>query len=426
MYRTIAIALLALGLGLWAASDAAAQSLVISDVRVIVGTGQVIENGTIVVRDGRIAAVTSGGTPGAPARGATTIDGAGMTAVAGYIDDHRHLIHARGDEAVQAFLDEDAPETMHDLLAAGFTTVQSGGDDNSGILQLKRMVASGEIQGPRIIASARVPTDRLENEAAVRAAVDEAVANGADSIAEVHYPADPAWPFDPTRQESKNLAAGIAEARKLGVEFQVHAVSPPALVAAVRLGARKLVHSVHFQWLQPGQAQEVAAAGAQVSSSSGFGVPVFGVFNQDNEPTFRDGKPWPEGIIAGEGQGREAGYKVINLRTLYDHGVDVTFSTDTTYDAHAAFAHELKVLNLVFSPTDLIKILGMNSARFIDKQQEIGSLEPGKIADIVLLGGNPLDGYWNFLTAVVVIKGGQIMIDKRNQPDAGKPIAPAS
>ncbi len=80
----------------------------------------------------------------------------------------------------------------------------------------------------------------------------------------------------------------------------------------------------------------------------------------------------------------------------------------------------------MFSPTDLIPILGINSAEFLDMQNQIGTLEKGKDADIVLLGGNPLDGYWYFLTAEVVIKGGAIMVDKRGTPDAGKPIAPAN
>jgi imidazolonepropionase-like amidohydrolase len=103
----------------------------------------------------------------------------------------------------------------------------------------------------------------------------------------------------------------------------------------------------------------------------------------------------------------------VNGRTLFDNGVVYGYCTDTTYEATAALAQELKVLNLVFSPIDLIKIMGPNSAAVIGKGKEIGTLEPGKLADIVVLTGNPLDGYWNLLTDVMTIKGGQVLVDKR-------------
>jgi SAM-dependent methyltransferase len=218
-----------------------------------------------------------------------------------------------------------------------------------------------------------------------------------------------------------DYAAGIDEARTLGVAFQVHAVSDLSMVAAVRLGARKLVHSVNINWVTKAQAQEVAAAGAQVASITGFGSPNFDVFSHDNQPKFRDGKPWPSGIIDSQGEGQEAGYMPVNLRTLYDNGVEVSYATDTTFDARGALAHELKTLNLVFTPADLVKIMGPNSAKFVDREKDIGTVEPGKLGDLVVLAGNPFDGYWNLMTAVVTIKGGVIVMDKRGQPNAGKP-----
>jgi len=418
MSRALTTRALAAAAAVLFAVSASAQNLVVSNARIIVGPGQTIERGAIVVTNGRISSVNAGAAPAAPP-GATRIDGTGMTVIAGFIDDHRHILQGRG-QGVAQFLKDQAPTRMRELLEAGFTTVQSGGDDNAGILELKRLIDSGQIKGPRIVASGSVPTARLKDENEVRAAVDKAVKDGADSIAEVHYP-DKVWPFNPSEQETRNLTAGIDEAKKVGVEFQVHAVSDLSLVAAVRMGAKKLVHSVNINWVTAEQAKEVAAAGAQVASICGFGSPNFDVFSKDNQPKFRDGKPWPSGIVDSQGVGQEAGYMPVNLRTLYDNGVDVSFATDTTFYMPAALAHELKSLNLVFSPTDLVKIMGPNSAKFLDRQNDIGTLEVGKLGDMVILGGNPFDGYWNFLTAEVVVKGGEVMIDKRGQPDAGKP-----
>ncbi len=414
---TTALAVLA---GLALASSAVAQNLVISGARIIAGPGKVIEKGSVVIQNGRIVSVAEGAAPATPPD-AKVIDATGMTVIAGYIDDHRHLIQARGAENVAKWMREQAADRMRELLESGVTTVQSGGDDNAGILELKRKVASGEIKGPRIIASGGVPTARMKDEAEVRAAVDKVVKDGADSIAEVHYP-DVVWPYHPTEQETRNLAAGIDEAKKLGVEFQVHAVSDLALVDSTRFGARKQVHSQNINWVSKEQAREVAAAGVQVASICGFGSPNFDVYSHDNKPKFRDGKPWPEGIADSQGVGQEAGYMPVNLRTLYDAGVEVSYATDTVFYAPAALAHELKSLNLVFSVPDLIQIMGPNSAKFIDREKDLGTIEVGKLGDVVVLGGNPFEGYWNFLTAVVVVKGGEVMVDKRGQPNAGKPI----
>ena len=145
----------------------------------------------------------------------------------------------------------------------------------------------------------------------------------------------------------------------------------------------------------------------------GFGSPVFGVFADDNKARFRDGKPWPEGIVDGVRLGEEAGYMPVNARTIWDAGVPLGYCTDTTYNPKAGLDHELKILNVMFSMRDLIKMMGPNTASYIQMGDQLGTLEPGKLADIVLLDGDPLEGYWNWLKTKVVVRGGVVVVDKR-------------
>ena len=407
--RTVAsIFAISIFVALAAAQQSQAQNLVIANARIIVGNGQVIEHGGVLVRDGRLVAVVSGEPPAAP-EGTEVIDATGFTVVPGFIDDHRHLI-GRADH----FFEDRANKEMMELLESGVTTVQSGGDPFPAILELKRKIENGQIKGPRIVAPGPLNFEKYQTVGELRAAIDAEIKAGAESLGEIHFP-EATFPAEPTEKETAFLKAAIDEGKKFGVPVQIHAVSPPAMLAAVRDGGTELIHSPHFGWLTDEDAKTVQAAGAVVSSCTGFGAPVFNVFNHDNVPTFRDGKPWPSAIIDGQGRGREAGYKPVNGRTLFDNGVVYGYCTDTTYQATAALAQELRVLNLMFSPIDLIKIMGPNSAAVIGKSKEIGTLEPGKVADIVVLTGNPLDGYWNFLTDVMTIKAGQVLVDKRSQ-----------
>ena len=378
---------------LGAAQAAAAQDVTITNARIIVGNGQVIERGSVVVKGGRIASVASGAPSAAAGR---TIDASGMTAIAGFIDGHRH-INTGPNEKVQ----------MQQLLEAGYTTILSGGGPADGNLTLRDHIEKGVINGPRIIPSGSVRLNQTPDQA--RAAVRMLAAMGVKYTGEIALTPKPG----PTAQELEVLRAIVDEGKQANVWVQVHAVSPQAMLAAVDAGVKKLVHTPHFGWVSLEDGRKVAAAGVKQLSTIGFGVPVFGVFANDNMPRFRDGKPWPESIIDGDGRGQEAGYKAVNARTSWDAGVIYGYGTDTNYDPRAGLAHELKALNLMFSMVDVVKLMGPNSASYIEMSDQLGTIESGKLADIVLLQGNPLDGYWNFLNARVVLKGGAIVVDKR-------------
>jgi imidazolonepropionase-like amidohydrolase len=376
------------------ASTVAAQDLVITNAHIVVGNGSVIERGSIVIRGGRIASVAAG--TAAPS-GLTAIDLGGMTAMPGFIDGHRH-VDTGPDEKV----------AMQALLDAGYTTVLSGGGPAEGNITLRDHIESGQIRGPRIIPSGRLDLAESSTEQ-VRADTRRLAALGIKWIGELALTPKP----KPTPKELENLRALLDEARKVGVHVQIHAVSPQSMMAAVDAGVKKLVHTPHFGWLTFAEAQRVAAAEVQELSTIGFGVPVFGVFADDNQPRFRDGRPWPESILQGDGRGQEAGYKAVNARTVWDAGVVYGYGTDTNYDPKAGLAHELRALNLMFSTQDVIKLMGPNSAAYIEMSSDLGTLETGKLADVVVLDGNPLEGYWNLLRTKLVLKSGVIVSDQR-------------
>src|SRR4030095_8042027 len=128
---------------------AGAQDLVISNARIVVGSGSVIESGTLVVRSGRIASV--GAETTVPA-GVRQIDARGMTIMPGLIDGHRHIISGNAEQ----WLKDQAAQRMQEFLEAGYTTLLAGGGPAEGNLELKRRIDSGGLKGPRVIPAAQV------------------------------------------------------------------------------------------------------------------------------------------------------------------------------------------------------------------------------------------------------------------------------
>jgi imidazolonepropionase-like amidohydrolase len=296
---------------------------------------------------------------------------------------------------------------MQAQLEAGYTTILSGGGPAEGNITLRDHIDKGMINGPRIIPSGAVRVNMTPE--AARAEVRKMAEMGIRFTGEIALTPIPG----PSAQEVETLRAIVDEAKKVGVMVQVHAVSSSAMMAAVDAGVKLLVHLPNKDWVSQEDAKKVAAAGVKVLGTVGFGSPVFGVFAEDNNARFRDGKPWPSGIVNGVRLGEEAGYMPVNARTVWDAGAVLGYCTDTTYDPHAGLDHELKILNVMFSTKDLVKMMGPNTASYIQMGDQLGTLEAGKLADIVLLDGDPLEGYWNWLKAKVVVKSGVVVVDKR-------------
>src|SRR5262249_39352167 len=124
------------------------------------GTGQVIEQGMILIRGGRIVSAAAGNTA---APGIRAVDGQGLTAVAGYIDAHRHIVQGRDADA---WLKNNAPARMQEFLEAGYTPLMSAGGAAEPVVALKKAIDSGQFKGPRIIPSAPLQLQNATPESA--------------------------------------------------------------------------------------------------------------------------------------------------------------------------------------------------------------------------------------------------------------------
>ena len=379
---------------LGALAPLSAQDLTIANARIIGPNATVIERGSIVVRGGKIVSVAAGAPSSTSGK---VIDAKGMSAMPGFIDAHRHINTGPSEKA-----------QMQAQLEAGYTTILSGGGTADGNITLRNNIEYGQIKRPRNIPTGQLRLNQHTPESA-REEIRKMAAMGVKFTGEIALTPMPG----PTEQEMQVLRAVVDEGKKAGVMVQVHAVSTPAMMAAVSAGVPLLVHLPNKDFTSVEDAKKIAASGTKILATIGFGAPVFGVFANDNKPRFRDGKDWPHSIVNGVRLGEEAGYMPVNARTVWDAGAILGYCTDTTYDPLAGLEHELKSFNMMFSMKDMIQIMGPNTASYIQMGDQLGTIEVGRMADIILLDGDPLEGYWNWLKTKVTIKGGVVVVDKR-------------
>jgi imidazolonepropionase-like amidohydrolase len=414
------IALCAFCVAVWG-EGAAAQNLIVTNARILDGTGRVIDRGSVIVRDGRIVMVAPGS---ASAEGTRVIDAGGRTVVPGFIDAHRHVIRGEAAEWLKA----EAATRMQEFLDAGFTTVVSAGDQPEAILELRRRLQQGEIKGPRLFAAGRVPLARPAappggrggapagdparfdvSRPSLRPTMPAAAIPATETIKAVEAVAKAGFDYiktviivTPGGPEKDTLALIVREGKKYNVPTITHAVTVQDTVAAVDAGVARLVHTPHIGRLEedPAAIGKIANAGIPMTSTLAIFLPHF---DADNKPLFRDRGPFPWDTISSGGQGP------VNARLLWEAGITYGYGTDTSWHPRQSLADELRALQLVFSPKDIVAILTRNGAISAMKGDQLGTLEAGKVADMVILDGDPLANVTNLLNVTTVIKGGEVM-----------------
>jgi len=296
-------------------------------------------------------------------------------------------------------------------------------------VEARQRVEAGTLKGPRLLMAQIIPLARAgapggggrggdparfdTSRGPLRPTQPAAEIPTADTIKAVEAVASQRYDFiktvittTPNGPETRTLKLIVDEGRKRSLPTITHAVSVIDTLAAVEAMPAVLVHTPHIGRLEEDAAavKRIAGAGIPMTSTLQVFVPHFG---GDNTPLFRDAEPFPWDTISSAGQGP------VNARLLWEAGISYGYGTDTTWAPRQSLADELRALSLTFSPLDITKIMGQNAARSTLRQDQIGTIEAGKQADLVLIDGNPLTNVSDLLKVVTTIKGGRIVSDRR-------------
>ncbi|HET8714402.1 MAG TPA: amidohydrolase family protein, partial [Holophagaceae bacterium] len=376
--------------------------------------GRIVSPGQVWVKDGRIQ-------PGAPPAGAEVIDLGDRTLLPGLIDCHTHLTDQAGlDELAQLKRSKadrvlDGVVNARKVLEAGFTTVRDcGSDTDFGDVALRNAIQRGALEGPRMLVSGPpfsitgghgdtngFPDDVRFDESNIVDSPEEAVAKvrewrkrGVDQIkimatgGVLSNNDDPGAPsFSP-----EEFKAFVAEAARRGTYVCAHAHGDAGIRAAVEAGVRSIEHG---SLMSPETARLMKQKGT-------FEVPTLYALESILEP----GNPLhiPQGSLDKAKALlplRRAGFKA-----ALDAGVTIAYGTDIGVFDHAKVAWDFPLLvDYGMTPVQALQSATVNAAQLLRLDQEIGTLEPGKAADIVAVDGDPTKDIKTMLAARFVMKG---------------------
>jgi len=373
------------------------KSLAIRPVRVIDGTGQTIERATVVIRGTTITAVGSDRDFSLP-RGTTKIDGRGLTLLPGLIDCHVHLCLGAEPDVVDAIAKEPPALTLlkstqaaRHTLGAGFTTVRDVGSRDHSIFTLQRAIDAGLVPGPRIVAAglaicmigghARFIGQEVEGVQQVRAVVRAQIAAGAAVIKVIASGGvlTPGTSPDQAQMTVEELQAAVEEAQRAGRKVAAHAHGSSGMKNAIRAG----VHSIEHATLMDEE------AAAMMKQQGVFMVPTLSALA--TTAACRLGCGVPDSVR--DKAKALTKHHAVSFKSALRDGIQIAMGTDagTPFNFHGENAQELeRMVAFGMSPMQAILASTSAAARLIGLQGQVGTIEKGKLADLLLFEGNPL------------------------------------
>ncbi len=383
------------------------STLVLKNAVVIDGTGgDPIANGSVVVEGDRIKEVLRGPLGQLPSD-ALTIDCRNQTLLPGLIDGHVHLgaIDANIMEQQRLYhpsmLVIRTLKVMQEALDQGFTTVRDAGGADAGYREAQRL---GLIPGPRIFISGcalsqtgghgdfRLPTE-VRTPSQDLAGVATRVCDGVDEVRrgareQLRKGADfvkvmggggcmsPSDEIDTSQYSLEELRAAVFEAEAVGTYVAAHVYSSRSIRNCVSAGIRTLEH---------GNLMDESAAKA-IKDAGAFLVPTLVTY----EMISRMGKSLgiPENNVRKINEARDRGLEA--LSTAKEAGAKIASGSDLLGPMQRYKGMELELKARVLGPMGAIVATTKTNAELLKKEKDLGTIEAGKLADLILVQGDPL------------------------------------
>lgn len=388
---------------------------------------------TIIVRDGKISEIRAG--HGNAPQGARLVDLRDKFVLPGLIDSHVHLDSDAGGNA--ALLEEvtssdavtayRAAGNAKKTLLAGFTTVRNLGDGSGATLALRDAIAAGDLPGPRIIDAGRpisttsghmdgtlsltehlhssIEQDNLcDGVESCRQAVRKQIRRGVDVIK-----------IATTGGVNSRIGAGLGRqifddevkalvdtAHLYGKKVAVHAHGADGVNAALLAGADSIEHGTMLD----------DASIKLMKQTGAYYVPTLSTVNGYLERLAANPNAYPPDVLAKVKWRIEVTGK--SLEKAYPAGVRIAFGTDAGVSKHGRNADEFELMvKHGMPPAAAIEAATVNAAKLLGVDAEIGTLEPGKAADIIAVAGDPTRDVTVLKSVRFVMKDGVVHKDER-------------